>query len=610
MSRFYIALTVIAGCVWHPVALDRVASDKAFLSQPIQLAGAFSRPKREISEEDKAFLSKPIKVTLKNTDESFETKDGQRTVTGYRVATDLYELRLSLWTLMGEPAALYLFRMPRMSKLVLHADGGYKKSVEIRSIGENKGQEYMELDGDVVRVSQDVLDKIQYYDLAFSIETIDLYPLPNEFYEKGRSFIEDIFSYVTGYPKAYINHLRNPGVLSSPGKWGQDVPGSPSWSEFLSRKSFRQVDNKLPEADYMDEKQAREAFRRMLYAHHVKKRENLFGKTAQEDRALFVKEVNTNNEFKIHHLNFSVNSILHFIRKHDRAAYDHIMENPPDKKVAKKDSETPPDMNADKQVVTEKNKDGGTPLAAEKKEINAPKKKIAWKSDAWDKFAASEKGEKKDGGTSTNSKTAASNSNKQKSSSGHGPSGSLILLIDVSGSMAGTKLSSAKGAAINTIRKALKNKTEIAILTFEGDCTSPIHASIGFSRHESDLVAFVKGLDARGGTPLATALEATNRFMNQNKSASSRTQMILLLADGDDNCGNLDAILSQLKQNNLLYRHETVGLEVSGSAQRQLQNIATQSGGKYHSATSQNLSKVFSDAMDLMKMLDMIGKFR
>ena len=86
--------------------------------------------------------------------------------------------------------------------------------------------------------------------------------------------------------------------------------------------------------------------------------------------------------------------------------------------------------------------------------------------------------------------------------------------------------------------------------------------------------------------------------------------MILLLADGDDNCGNLDAILNQLKQNNLLYRHETVGLEVSSSAQRQLQNIATQSGGKYHSATSQNLSKVFSDAMDLMKMLDMIGKFR
>ena len=176
--------------------------------------------------------------------------------------------------------------------------------------------------------------------------------------------------------------------------------------------------------------------------------------------------------------------------------------------------------------------------------------------------------------------------------------------------MSGSKLSSAKQAAISTIRKAIKSKTEIAILAFEGNCANPIDSSIGFTRNENQLVAFVNSLTAQGGTPLATALEATNRFMKQRKSAVSRTQMILLLADGDDACGNLDAVLAQLKQNNLLYRHETVGLEVSGSAQRQLRNIAEQSGGNYHNATSQNLSKVFSDALDLMKMLDMIGKFQ
>ncbi len=190
------------------------------------------------------------------------------------------------------------------------------------------------------------------------------------------------------------------------------------------------------------------------------------------------------------------------------------------------------------------------------------------------------------------------------------PSGSLMLLMDVSGSMDGTKLRSAKRAAIETIRKAIGSQTEVAVMAFEGDCQHPIHAAIGFTRKESELVAFVSGLTAAGGTPLATALEATNRFMNQHKSATSRTQMILLLADGDDDCGNLDTVLQDLKQNNLLYRHETVGLEVSGAARQQLQNIATQSGGNYHSASSKNLSKVFSDAVDLMKMLDMMGKFR
>ncbi len=86
--------------------------------------------------------------------------------------------------------------------------------------------------------------------------------------------------------------------------------------------------------------------------------------------------------------------------------------------------------------------------------------------------------------------------------------------------------------------------------------------------------------------------------------------MILLLADGNDDCGDLNTVLRTLKHNNLLYRHETVGLEVSGAARQQLRNIASQSGGNYHSATSQNLSQVFSNAVDLMRMLDMMGKFR
>ena len=75
-----------------------------------------------------------------------------------------------------------------------------------------------------------------------------------------------------------------------------------------------------------------------------------------------------------------------------------------------------------------------------------------------------------------------------------GPSGSLILLVDVSGSMDGAKLASAKQAAIDAIRKAIRSKTEIAVLAFEGNCAHPLDSSVGFTRNETDLVAFVNGL--------------------------------------------------------------------------------------------------------------------
>ncbi len=181
---------------------------------------------------------------------------------------------------------------------------------------------------------------------------------------------------------------------------------------------------------------------------------------------------------------------------------------------------------------------------------------------------------------------------------------SLILLIDTSGSMAGVKLASAKNAAINTIRKAIKRGAEISVLAFGGNCKSPINSRVNFSRNEGGLIAFVKGLSARGGTPLSTALNATAQFMNKNKSDQSKAQMIIVLADGDNdnNCGRIDEQLDYLDRNDLLYQHETVGLEVSASTIRQLERIADRSGGNYHNATSATLSDLFSDVINQWRL--------
>ena len=157
-------------------------------------------------------------------------------------------------------------------------------------------------DDDIVSVSQDVLDKIKYVDFSFSLETYDLSPLPEEFYSEDSSMS-------TGLLDAYI-HLNNPGILSSPGKWGWDTPGSPDWGKFLSKYKYplKEGEYELPEDHYMDAKHAQEAFRRLLWRYHNKEE-------------LFVK-----NWFDIHHMRVNPSGILDLIRKHSPEAYAEIME--------------------------------------------------------------------------------------------------------------------------------------------------------------------------------------------------------------------------------------------------------------------------------------------
>lgn len=258
------------------------------------------------AESDREFLSKTIKEHLEDPSEIELAKYGRRTITLKRLQISRYEMRLALWTLVGEPVQLYEFRMPRLRSLIFEADDGYANRVEIVSVGD-RNENDISFYGDKGYVSQDVLDKIEYLDFSFSIRTHDLYPLPDEFYS------EDDESRYIGNFKAYI-HLKNPGVLSSPSKWGWDTPGSPKWEKFLSKYEYPLDEGKyeLSEDDYMDEKQAKEAFRRMRYLYHNKK---------ELDLELFI-----NNWFDIHHLQVSPGRILDLIHKHSPEAYARIME--------------------------------------------------------------------------------------------------------------------------------------------------------------------------------------------------------------------------------------------------------------------------------------------
>ena len=198
---------------------------------------------------------------------------------------------------------------------------------------------------------------------------------------------------------------------------------------------------------------------------------------------------------------------------------------------------------------------------------------------------------------------------------------SLLLLIDASGSMGNeigsgnsqVKIEAAKQAATAALgRAAQSGSVEVAVLAFSGDCQDPVPRHQDFTRDVDRLTQFIGSLQPGGGTPMADALLFANRFMDQNGDASASTRMIMLLADGQNDCGNVGQAMASLQSSGIIFRHETVGFGITPNSQaaRDLRDIATQTGGAYHHATDANqLADVFMEFVDTFTVIDLLGTF-
>ncbi len=198
---------------------------------------------------------------------------------------------------------------------------------------------------------------------------------------------------------------------------------------------------------------------------------------------------------------------------------------------------------------------------------------------------------------------------------------SLLLLIDASGSMGDpigrgnsqVKIEAAKQAAIAALgRAANSGSVEVAVLAFSGDCKNPVPRYQDFTRDVSRLTQFINSLQPGGGTPMAEALLFANRYMHGNSDPGAATRMIMLLADGQNDCGDVAQAMGSLKSGGIIFRHETVGFGITPSspATHDLRQIATQTGGVYHHAADANqLADVFMEFVDTFSVIDMLGMF-
>ena len=204
---------------------------------------------------------------------------------------------------------------------------------------------------------------------------------------------------------------------------------------------------------------------------------------------------------------------------------------------------------------------------------------------------------------------------------GDTPKSSLLLLIDTSGSMGNEvgsgnpeiKIEAAKSAALAAVEQASRKRDiEVAVLAFEGDCSQPVSQYAGFTTDFAVLAGFINSLQPGGGTPMAEEVLFANRFMKNEGAPSARDQMIVLLADGQNDCGNVADALNELKASGVIFRYETVGfgIEPNSPAARDLQDIATASGGGYHHAQdATQLGDLFMEFVNTFTVIDMLGMF-
>ena len=198
---------------------------------------------------------------------------------------------------------------------------------------------------------------------------------------------------------------------------------------------------------------------------------------------------------------------------------------------------------------------------------------------------------------------------------------SLLLLIDASGSMGDeigngnpeVKIEAAKRAAADALSRAAgAGSVEVAVLAFSGGCQNPVPRYQDFTRDVDRLTGFIGRLQPGGGTPMADALLFANRYMAANGSGSASDRMIMLLADGQNDCGDIDNALATLQASGVIFRHETVGFGItpnSGAAE-DLRQIATRTGGAYHhAADATQLTDVFMEFVDTLSVIDMLGRF-
>lgn len=165
------------------------------------------------------------------------------------------------------------------------------------------------------------------------------------------------------------------------------------------------------------------------------------------------------------------------------------------------------------------------------------------------------------------------------------PSIALMLVIDKSGSMAGTKLELAKEAARATA-ESMAHEDRIGVVAFDSDPRLAVRLQRAGNRYR--IASDIARLQPSGGTHIFPALELANQ---QLINVQAKIKHVIVMTDGQAPRAGIDALVRQMRRSGITVSSVGLGSDLDRNL---LEAIADRGGGRaYFTDRAETLPRIF-----------------